>query len=84
MTRFSVLLKSTAVRLSALYIILCALCAAVLVIYVTALSERLLNQQTREALQQEVTAVQSAYDRGGMNRLLRVMERHASRAPIST
>ena len=77
MTRFSVLLKSTAVRLSALYIILCALCAAVLVIYVTALSERLLNQQTREALQQEVTAVQSAYDRGGMNRLLRVMERQA-------
>jgi signal transduction histidine kinase len=75
MTKFGVLFKSTAVRLSALYILLFALCAAFLVFYVTALSERLLNQQTRDTLQQEVTDVQNAFNRGGMNLLLRTMDR---------
>lgn len=77
MVRFGVLFKSTAVRLSALYIILFALCAAFLVFYVTALSERLLNQQTRDSLQQEVEEVQASYERGGMNLLLRTLERRA-------
>ncbi|MCM2477613.1 HAMP domain-containing protein [Rhizobium sp. CG5] len=77
MVRFGVLFKSTAVRLSALYIILFALCAAFLVFYVTALSERLLNQQTRDSLQQEVSEVQASYERGGMNLLLRTLDRRA-------
>ncbi|MBR0556334.1 HAMP domain-containing histidine kinase [Ciceribacter sp. L1K23] len=71
-------MKSTAVRLSALYIILFALCAAFLVFYVTALSERLLDQQTRESLQTEVSDIERAYNRGGMTTLMRVMERRAS------
>ncbi|MGV1770520.1 sensor histidine kinase [Agrobacterium vitis] len=75
MSRAGFLFKSTAVRLSALYIILFALCAALLVIYVTALSERLLNQQTRESLQQEVTEIERAYEKGGVENLLRLMER---------
>ena len=53
MNPFRVVFKSTAVRLSALYIVLFALCAAFLVFYVTALSERILSQQTRETLEQE-------------------------------
>lgn len=77
MGRFSVVFKSTAVRLSALYILLFALCAAFLVFYVTALSERLLNQQTRDGLRQEVQDVQRAYTNGGMNLMLRTMERRA-------
>ncbi|NTJ41731.1 HAMP domain-containing histidine kinase [Agrobacterium larrymoorei] len=64
-------------RLSALYILLFALCAAFLVFYVTALSERLLNQQTQDAVQQEVGDVQRVYNRGGINPLLRMMERRA-------
>ncbi|MBB4007331.1 HAMP domain-containing sensor histidine kinase [Allorhizobium taibaishanense] len=75
MSRIGFLFKSTAVRLSALYILLFALCAAFLVIYVTALSERLLNQQTRDSLQQEITEIQRAYERGGVNNLLKLMER---------
>lgn len=75
MTRLGLLLRSTAVRLSALYILLFALCAAFLVFYVTALSERLLNQQTRDSLQQEVTEIQRAYDRGGVESLLKLLER---------
>jgi hypothetical protein len=77
MSRFRVLFKSTAVRLSALYILLFALCAAVLVFYVTALSDRLLTGQIRNAVQQEVNQVKRAYDVGGLNLLLRTMERRA-------
>ncbi|MFA7415263.1 MAG: ATP-binding protein [Rhizobium sp.] len=77
MSRAGVLFKSTAVRLSALYIVLFALCAAFLVIYVTALSERLLNQQTRESLSQEVEEIERAYERGGMSRMLQLIERRA-------
>ena len=77
MTTFRVLYKSTAVRLSALYIVLFAICAAFLVFYVTALSERILGQQTRDTLQQEVSDIQRAYGRGGMNAMLRMMERRA-------
>jgi signal transduction histidine kinase len=77
MSRFRVLFKSTAVRLSALYILLFALCAATLVFYVTAMSERLLTGQIRDAVQQEVNQVKRAYENGGLNLLLRTMERRA-------
>ena len=77
MASLRLLFRSTAVRLSALYILLFALCAALLVIYVTALSERLLNQQTRDAVQQEVADVQRVYNRGGINPMLRMLERRA-------
>ena len=77
MTPFRVVFKSTAVRLSALYILLFAICAAFLVFYVTALSERILSQQTRETLEQEVSDIQRAYNRGGVNGMLRMMERRA-------
>ncbi|ENN86216.1 putative sensor histidine kinase transmembrane protein [Rhizobium freirei PRF 81] len=77
MSRFRVLFKSTAVRLSALYILLFSLCAATLVFYVTAMSERLLSGQIRDAVQQEVNQVKRAYDIGGLNLLLRTMERRA-------
>lgn len=80
MTSLRFLLKSTAVRLSAVYILLFALCAAFLVFYVTALSERLMTQQTRDTLRQEMNDVQRAYNAGGMNALLRSMERR-SRQP---
>ncbi|MDH4442487.1 MAG: ATP-binding protein [Rhizobium sp.] len=76
-SRLGVVLRSTAVRLSALYILLFALCAAFLVFYVTGLSERILSNQTREALSQEVQEIQGAYQRGGINQLLRTMERRA-------
>ena len=76
-SRLRLLFRSTAVRLSAIYIVLFAFCAVVLVVYVTAMSERLLAQQVREALTQETTEVRSAYERGGVNLLLRMMERRA-------
>jgi signal transduction histidine kinase len=77
MASLRLLFRSTAVRLSALYILLFALCAALLVVYVTALSERLLNQQTRDNLSQEVADVQRIFSRGGINPMLRMLERRA-------
>lgn len=77
LARARLMFRSTAVRLSALYILLFALCAAFLVIYVTAMSERLLAQQTRQSLQEEVQEIQRAYERGGVSLLLRMMERRA-------
>jgi signal transduction histidine kinase len=76
-TRLRLMFRSTAVRLSGLYIILFALCAAFLVFYVTAMSERLLVQQTQQTVQEEIADIQRAYNRGGVNLLLRIMERRA-------
>lgn len=77
MSRISVLFRTTAVRLSALYLVLFSLCAAFLVFYVTGMSERLLQQQTRDSIAAEVTQIADVYDRAGINGLLRSLERRA-------
>ena len=77
MNRLSVLFRSTAVRLSALYLLLFSLCAAFLVFYVTAMSQRLLEQQTRDAVTAEVAQIEQVYARGGVNGLLKTLERRA-------
>jgi signal transduction histidine kinase len=71
------LLKNTAVRLSALYILLFALCAAFLVIYVAGMSAHFLRQQTQASISQEIESINHVYDGGGMNALLRTLERRA-------
>jgi signal transduction histidine kinase len=77
MSKLRVLFRTTAVRLSALYLILFSLCAAFLVFYVTGMSERLLQQQTRDAVTAEVAQIEQVYSRAGMNGLLRSLERRA-------
>ncbi|HXV30168.1 MAG TPA: ATP-binding protein [Sinorhizobium sp.] len=77
MSKFSVLFRTTAVRLSALYLVLFSLCAAFLVFYVTGMSERLLEQQTREAIAAEATQIEDVFDRAGISGLLRSLERRA-------
>ncbi|HUH49665.1 MAG TPA: HAMP domain-containing protein, partial [Mycoplana sp.] len=73
----STLFRTTAVRLSALYILLFAACAAFLVFYVTSMSEGLLKQQMRETVSIEVGEIKQMYAAGGMNGLLRTLERRA-------
>ncbi|WP_075290226.1 sensor histidine kinase [Pararhizobium arenae] len=77
MNRLRVLFRTTAVRLSAVYLVLFSICAAFLVFYVTAMSQRLLEQQTREAVSTEVAQIEAIYDRAGINGLLRTLERRA-------
>ena len=72
--------KSTAVRLSALYVLLFALCAAFLVIYVAGMSANFLREQTQTAISQEVDEISHIYSIGGMNSLLKTLERR-SRQP---
>lgn len=68
------IMKTTAARLSALYLVLFAACAVALVFYVTSLSENMLTAQTRESIIEEVTGLAVAYQRGGLPSLVRTIE----------
>jgi signal transduction histidine kinase len=72
--RLRALLKTTAARLSALYLLLFTVCAVVLVVYMTSLSVRMLTAQTKETINEEVQDLGRAYDRGGLVLLARVIE----------
>ena len=74
------IMKTTAARLSALYLLLFALCAVLLVFYMTSLSARMLTAQTQETINDEVLGLARAYQRGGLPILVRVVE-HRSRQP---
>lgn len=73
-------MKTTAARLSTLYLVLFALCATVLVIYMTSLSVRMLTGQTQELIADEVQNLGRAYQRGGLPLLVRFVEQR-SRQP---
>lgn len=67
------IMKTTAARLSALYLLLFAACAVALVIYIESLSTRMLTAQTRESINEEVSGLARAYQRGGLPSLVRVV-----------
>lgn len=74
------IMKTTAARLSALYLLLFALCAVLLVFYMTSLSARMLTGQTQETINEEVLGLARFYQRGGLPLLVRVVEQR-SRQP---
>jgi signal transduction histidine kinase len=80
MSALAAIMQTTAARLSALYLILFALCATVLVFYVTSLSGRMLIAQTQETIAAEVQSLGRAYQRGGLTLLVRFVEQR-SRQP---
>ena len=73
-------MRTTAARLSALYLILFAFCAVLLVFYITSLSSRMLAAQTQATINEEVQGLDRAYRRGGLPVLVRVIEQR-SRQP---
>ncbi|MEK1850472.1 MAG: HAMP domain-containing sensor histidine kinase [Phyllobacterium sp.] len=75
MSRFRAMMKMTAVRLSALYLLLFTVCALVLVFYMTSLSVRLLTTQTETAINEEIESIGQAYQRGGIVGLVRSIDR---------
>lgn len=75
--KLSAILKTTAARLSALYLLLFAVCAVVLVIYMTSFSVRMLTAQTQETIDEEVQELVRAYQRGGLPLLARFVETRA-------
>jgi len=74
------LVKTTAARLSALYLLLFSVCAILLVYYMTGLSARMLADQTMETINEEVAALAVAYQRGSVPLLVRTIDRR-SRQP---
>ncbi|AZO24898.1 HAMP domain-containing histidine kinase [Mesorhizobium sp. M1E.F.Ca.ET.045.02.1.1] len=68
------IMKTTAARLSALYFLLFALCAVLLVFYMTSLSASMLTGQTKDTINDEVLGLARAYQRGGLPVLVRVVE----------
>lgn len=74
------IMRTTAARLSALYLLLFALCAVLLVFYMTSLSARMLTGQTQGTINDEVLGLARAYQRGGLPTLVRVVEQR-SRQP---
>jgi signal transduction histidine kinase len=68
------IMRTTAARLSALYLLLFALCAVLLVFYMTSLSARMLTAQTQETINDEVLGLARAYKNGGLPLLVRVVE----------
>ncbi|WP_412057614.1 ATP-binding protein [Bartonella sp. DGB2] len=77
MNRFSALLKTTAVRLSALYILLFCLVAAGLSFYMVSLSVSMVTEQTQESLREELANIQHTYQDGGLALLVQVIDRRA-------
>lgn len=80
MGRFSALMRTTAARLSTLYLLLFAVGAVALVFYMTNLSASIINSQTQEALGEEVASIGKAYARGGIPQLVRTID-YRSRQP---
>jgi signal transduction histidine kinase len=76
-SRFRMLYRNTAVRLSALYLILFAVGAAALVLYVTSISESQLQRRMKASVEEEVAILDEIFSRGGLQRLLAVLERQS-------
>jgi len=74
------IMRTTAARLSALYFLLFALCAVLLVFYMTSLSASMLTGQTQDTINDEIIGLARAYKKGGLPLLVRVVE-NRSRQP---
>jgi signal transduction histidine kinase len=67
------IMRTTAARLSALYFLLFAVIAVILVFYMTSLSVRMLTAQTQDTINEEVLGLDAAYRRGGLPLLVRTI-----------
>lgn len=80
MSRITNALRTTAVRLSFLYILLFGMVAVGLTFYMTSLSVSMLTDQTEQAMREELSNVEHSYQRGGIPLLVRTIDRR-SRQP---
>jgi signal transduction histidine kinase len=75
--RLLTLYKNTAVRLSAIYLLLFSACAAMLVFYVTQVSETQLQARMKDSVAEEVQQLDDVYSQGGIAALLKFLESRA-------
>ncbi|EJF81960.1 sensor histidine kinase [Bartonella doshiae] len=74
MNRLINVMRTTALRLSALYILLFGLVAIGLSVYMTVFSASLLTEQTEQALHEELRYIENAYNYGGLPLLIRTID----------
>ncbi len=80
MAAIPAIMKTTAARLSALYLLLFTICAVALVFYMTSLSLNIFDNQTRVSVAEEMQDLSRIYRRGGLPALVRSVDRR-SRQP---
>ncbi|KQT88252.1 ATP-binding protein [Aurantimonas sp. Leaf443] len=80
MERLKALMRLTAVRLSAVYLLLFAVFAVVLVVYVTATASSVLRSQSRATITEEIAELAQVYQQTGIVGLVRSLDRR-SRQP---
>jgi signal transduction histidine kinase len=74
MTGIRAIMKTTAARLSALYLVLFAICATLLVFYMTSLSVHMLERQVQDTITEDMQRLAIGYERGGLPLLVRAVE----------
>ncbi|WP_062016450.1 HAMP domain-containing sensor histidine kinase [Aureimonas sp. AU4] len=83
MTRLRDLMRITAVRLSAVFLLLFAVFAAVLLLYVTSTAQTLLQSQSRATIAEEITELNQIYEGAGIVGLVRSIDRRSRRPGAS-
>ena len=77
MARLKALMRMTAVRLSAIYLLVFSVAAVVLVFYVTATASGILEAQSRTAIAEEINELSQIYQTSGIVGLVRTIDRRA-------
>lgn len=79
LSRLSALSKTTAARLSALYLLLFALCAVILLFYTTQIAVNSVMKNTKALLNQELANLGRTYNANGVRGLVRDIDRRSRR-----
>lgn len=78
MQRLRTILSVTSVRLSIAYTVIFALVSIIIILYMTGSTAGILRKQIVESINEEVVGLERIYERGGINGLMRQLERRAS------
>ncbi|MEL6436960.1 MAG: HAMP domain-containing protein, partial [Pseudomonadota bacterium] len=71
--------KTTAARLSALFVVLFGVCALLIIFYMSAAAAGFVIRETRSAVDAEIAQLAAVYNRGGLRTLVRDIERRSRR-----
>ncbi|MEZ5790477.1 MAG: HAMP domain-containing sensor histidine kinase [Nitratireductor sp.] len=78
MQRLRTILAITAVRLSIAYSLIFGLVAVIIVMYLTGSTVNIIRRQIQDSINTEVADLATVYERGGINGLMRTLERNAA------
>ncbi|MEM9999579.1 MAG: ATP-binding protein [Pseudomonadota bacterium] len=72
-------LNTTAVRLSALFVLLFGVCALLIIVYMSAMAANFVIRETRGAVDAEIAELSAVFNRGGLRALVRDIDRRSRR-----